>query len=228
MTGGDDAQVELFALLQDVRPDVVRVAHRVVQVNLEADLGREARTGNRHRMAVQRVVDDVVVRDFPHAGAKHLLHQHHRLRPLYLDRRHVDLVDFDVVPGVGVDPLRPEDDIGIRDAEPELVIGHAEQHRVVDHAAVLIAQDHITRRHGWQQRVDVAGYQEVDECGGVRAFDLYLAFDRNVPHADVFGEVPVLLEQPTILGFDVGARVVKVVVNRVGPASRRLRHVPPR
>ena len=77
VTGGDDAQVELFALLQDVRPDVVRVEHGVVQVNLEANLGREARTGNRHRMAVQRVVDDVVVRDFPHAGAEHLLHQHY-------------------------------------------------------------------------------------------------------------------------------------------------------
>ena len=39
MAGGDDAQVELPALLKDVRPDVVGVERGVVQVYLETDLG---------------------------------------------------------------------------------------------------------------------------------------------------------------------------------------------
>ena len=149
VTGGDNAQVELSALVQNVRPNIVRVEHGVVQVYLEADLSREACAGNRYRVAVQRFVNDVVVRDFPHVGAEHLLHQQHRLGSLYLERGHVDLVDFDVVTGVGVDPLRSEKDIGIRDAEPELVIGDPQQHRVVDDAAVLVAQNHVTRLHRW-------------------------------------------------------------------------------
>ena len=43
VAGGDDAQVELLPLLQDVRPDVVRIEHGVVQVDLKPDLGGEAR-----------------------------------------------------------------------------------------------------------------------------------------------------------------------------------------
>ena len=76
--------------------------------------------------------------------------------------------------------------------------------------------------------MNVAGDQQVDEVGRVRAFDLDLTLDGNVPHADVLGEVPVLRQEAAILGAEVRAGVVRVVVGRVRPASRRLREMPPR
>ena len=80
-------------------------------------------------------------------GAEHLFHQQHRLGPLYLYRGHVDLVDVHVERARRVDSLCPQEDIGVGDAEPELVIGHSKQDRVVDDAAVLIAEDDVPGLH---------------------------------------------------------------------------------
>ena len=153
---------------------------------------------------------------------EHLLHQHHGLGALDLHGRDVDLVDLHVVPGVGVHPLRPEEHVRIGYAEPELVIGDPQEHGVVDDASVLVAQDHVPGLHRRHYGMNVAGYEQVDEVGGVRPLYLYLSFDRNVPHADVFGQVLVLLQQPSILGAYVGAGMVHVVVGCVRPAARRL------
>ena len=136
-------------------------------------------------------------------------------------------MDVDVEPAGGVDALRPQQHVRVGDAEPELVVGHAQQHRIVDDAAVLVAQDDVARLHGRHPGVDVAGNQVIHEGRGVRAFDLDLALDRHVPHTDVLGERLVLRHQPAVLRPDVGTRMVDVVVRRIGPAAGRLRQVPP-
>ena len=70
VAGGDDAEVEFLALFEDVRPHVVGVEHGVVQVDLEPDLGGEPGARDRHRMAVQGVVDQPVVGDVADVGAE--------------------------------------------------------------------------------------------------------------------------------------------------------------
>ena len=86
-------------------------------------------------------------------GADHLLQQRGRFGTLNLDRRYVQFVDGNVEFAGGVDPLRPQQQVGVGDAEPELIVGNAQQYRVVDEAAVLVAQDHITALHWRQQRM---------------------------------------------------------------------------
>ena len=172
-----------------------------MQVYLEADLGGESRARNGDRMAVQGVVDQVVVRDFPDVGAEHLLHQLDRLGALNLDRRHVHLVDVHVELAGRVDSLGPKKHVGVGDAEPELVVGHSKQHRVVDDAAVLIAEDDVPGLHRGQQGVHVAGDQHVHQIRGIGALYPDLAFDGHVPHADMLGEVLVLRIRPPSSGL---------------------------
>ena len=94
-------------------------------------------------------------------------------------------MDFNVEPAGGVDALRPEQHVRVGDAEPELVVGNAQQDRVVDDAAVLVAEDHIAGLHGGQQAVHITGDDIIDEVGGVGTLDLDLAFDGHIPHADM-------------------------------------------
>ena len=225
--GAITPQVERFALLENVRPDIVGVQRGVVQVDLEADLGGKAGARHGDRMAVQRVVHEPVVGDVPDVGAEQLLHEGHRLGTLYLDGGHVNLVDVDVKPAGGVDALRPQQNVRVGYAEPELVVRHPQQHRVVDDAAILVAQDDVARLHWRHAGVDVAGDQVVHEVGGVGALDLDLALDRHVPDADVLGEGPVLGHEAAVLRPHVRPRVVDVVVRGVGPTAGRLRQVPP-
>ena len=152
-------------------------------------------------------------------GVEHFFHQQYRLGTLDLDRRHVDLVDVDIELAGGVDSLGPQEEIGVGDAEPELVVGHSKQHRVVDDAAVLVAEDHVSGLHWEHYGVYVAADQHVHEIRRVRSLYPDLTLDRHVPHADVLGQVLVLCHQPSILGLDVCPWVVHVVVCCIGPAT---------
>ena len=227
VAGRDDAQVELLALLQDVRPNVVGVDGCVVQIDLEAHLGREAGARDGHVVAVELVAHEAVVWDIADAGTKHLLHQRRRLGALYLNGGDVDFVDLDVVAGARVYPLRPEQHVGVGYAEPELVLRHAKQHRVVYYSAYLVAQNHVPRRHRREHLCNVASDEQVHEVGGVRSLDLYLALAGDVPHRHVVGKVPVLLDKPAVLWLDVRPGVVNVVVGGVSPGPGLLRQVPP-
>ena len=66
--------------------------------------------------------------------------------PLHLQRRDVGLLDRDVQVRVGVlQPAREQQRVGGRQREPERVLVHAGQHRVVDDAAVAVADQHVLR-----------------------------------------------------------------------------------
>ena len=64
VTRSDYTQGELLSLFQDIRPAIVSIEHGIVQIYLEPDLGGE----NRDRMAVQCVVNQMVVWDFSGVG----------------------------------------------------------------------------------------------------------------------------------------------------------------
>jgi hypothetical protein len=137
---------------------------------------------------------------------------------LDLHRGHVDLGDLHVEPLAHVHALQPQLQIRVRQAEPELVLGDPQQHRVVEDAARLVAQDHVAGAHHRDLR-GVARDHEVDERLGVRARDLDLPLDRDVPHGDVVDQGVVLDHGPAVVGPDVAARVVDPVVHLGPPAA---------
>ena len=75
--------------------------------------------------------------------------------------------------------------------------------------------------------MDVTGDQEIHEFRRIGSLNPDLPLDGDVPHAYVFGQIFVLCQQSAIFGFDVGARVVEVVVGGVCPTARGFREVPP-
>ena len=131
-------------------------------------------------MAVERFVDQTVVGDLADLGAEHFLQERGRLGTLNLQRRDIEFMDFNIKSAGGVDALRPQQHVGVGDAEPELVVGNPQQHGVVDNAAVLVAEDHITALHRGQQAMHITGDEIVDELGSVGALDLDLAFDGHI------------------------------------------------
>ena len=66
-------------------------------------------------------------------------------RPLDLEGADVDLVDVDVEAAAEVHALQPQHEIRIREREPELVVGHAQHHRVVEDYALGAAFRGITK-----------------------------------------------------------------------------------
>ena len=113
------------------------------------------------------------------------------LGPWILHRTDVDLVDPHVHAQADVDALQPEQQVGVGQREPELILGQAQQHRVVEDAAALVAQDHVLAVH----RRDAGGVARngvVDEPFRVRSLHADLPFHRHVPHGDVVGQRLVL------------------------------------
>ena len=108
MAGCDDAEVELLALFEDVRPNVVGVERGIVEIDFETDLGRKPGPGDRDAVTVQLVVEETVLGKIPHVRAEHLFHQRGGFWALHLEGRNIDLVDVDVEFGERVDALSPE------------------------------------------------------------------------------------------------------------------------
>ena len=126
-----------------------------------------------------------------------------------------------------VHPAQPQFEVAVGEREPELVLGGAEQHRIVQHAAVLVAQDHVLGVHGLDERC-AAGDDVVDEGFRVGALYLDLSFHGDVPQRDVVDQRVVFHHRAAVFRTHVAAGVVDAVVDGGPPASRFHGQVPER
>ncbi|MDF2977497.1 MAG: hypothetical protein K0S40_2225 [Actinomycetospora sp.] len=197
------------ARLPDPVPQPSSVAGRVPQVDLVADLRAVAGAADHHLHAVDHGVAQVVVRHLGDVVAEQVGDDGLGLRPLDLHRGDVDLADAHV-PAAGVGQARrPEPDVGVGEGEPEAVLLDPEQDRVVDDPAVGRGDEHVLALPDRALR-EVARDEHVGERERVRAGDLDLALDTDVPEGHVLEQRPVLGD-----GVAVVARVIGVVVDAV-------------
>ncbi len=223
----NDRQLVPLARVEHRVPQRLRVHRRVPQEDLVALLPGEPGLGDDHVAAGDRARPQPVGRDVRGIRTDQVDHQVDRLRTLQLHRADVDLLDRDVEALAHVDALQPEHQVGVGHAEPELVLRQPQQHRVVEDAARLVAQDHVASPHR-RDLGRVPGDHEVDERLGVRALDLDLPLDGDVPHRDMVDQRVVLGVRPTVGVPDVAAGVVDAVVYLGPPAARLHRQVPVR
>ena len=225
MARRDDHQPVRLARLQHRVPQLLRVQGGVAQIDLVALLAGEARLGDHYAAAGDHGFHDAVVGNAADAFAYQIDHQRLRLGPLDLHRADVDLVDLDVHAHTDVDPLQPVEQVGIGEREPELVLCQAQQHRVVEDAAPLVAEDDVLAVH----RLDAAGVAGDDVVGEplrVRSLDADLTLDRDVPERDVMRQRLVLGGGAPVLRPHVAARMVDAIVDRGAPAAGRVRQMP--
>ena len=228
MARRDHLEVELLACLEHGVPQLVRVDGGVVEVDLVAHLAGPSGARDHHLEPLQPGLEELVIAQIEHLLAEKLAHELLGLGTLDLDRGHVDLVDLHLVAGLVIHPFGPQQHVGVGDRQPELVLGHAQQHRVVDYAALLVAQNDVASLVHRALLAQVPGHQQIGKGKRVRALDLDLPLDRDVPQGDVPGEVLVLLDQAALLEGNIGPRMVHVVVDRVGPAAVPFGQVPVR
>ena len=142
--------------------------------------------------------------------AEQLDHEVLRLRSLHLQRGHVGFLDRDVEVGVGVlQPASEQERVARGQREPERVLVHPGEHRVVDDAAVAVADQHVLRlTHGALRQI-ARGHQ-LGEREAVGAGDLEAPLHRDVPEGHGVEErVELVLERVE------ADREVHVVVDRV-------------
>jgi len=152
--------------LEDGVPHVLGMQGGIAQVDLIAPLTAEPGLGNHHGVARDFAFVQTVGRDLSDTRPEQVDHQRLGLWSLNLDRAGVDLGNLDVEPFPDVDPLQPEHHVGVGQAEPELVLGQTQQHRVVENTAVLVAQDHVAGPHRRHLR-GITGDHVVHERLGV-------------------------------------------------------------
>ena len=107
------------------------------------------------------------------------------------------------------DPERVQVHVRVREREPELVLGDAEQDRVVQDPPVGAGDEDVLALVD-RALVEVARDDHVREVERVRALDLDLLLDADVPQRDAVHEVPVLGDRVAVV-----AGVVRVVVDAV-------------
>ena len=88
--------------------------------------------------------------------------------------------------------LRPEQDVAVRQRDPEVVLGQAQQDRVVQDAALGIGDQDVLALPDRHLR-QVARGQHLDEGRGIGAGDLDLALDADVAQDRVVDQVPEVL-----------------------------------
>src|SRR5215217_5095978 len=199
-----------LAGLKHTVPELEAVAAGVFQVELVAELPGIAGAGDDQLHPVELPVDHVVVGDLQDALAEQVGHDLLRLRPLNLHRAHVRLPDLHVHPRVVGEALGPEQHVAVGQGKPEMVFLEAQQHRVVDDAALSIRDEGILALFD-VALVEVARGEHVRELEGVGAGDLDLPLGpADVPHRDSVEELPVLFDRVPVV-----ARVVVVVVDAV-------------
>ncbi len=104
--------------------------------------------------------------------------------------------------------------VAVGEAEPERVLVTAQQHRVVDDAAVGGGDQDVLALAD-RARGQVAAGDHVGQLEAVRAADLDHALDADVPDRDVVQQRPVLLDRVVVVPGQV-----HVVVDVVGGAAR--------
>ena len=155
-----------------------------------------------------------VVLEVQDALAEQLDHEVLGLRALHLHGRDVGFLDRDVDVRVGVlQPAGEQQGVGGGEREPERVLVHPRQHRVVDDAAVAVADQHVL---GLTHRAlrQIAGREQLGEREAVGPADLQAALHRDVPDRHVVQErLELVLERVET------DREVHVVVDGVALAA---------
>ena len=72
-----------------------------------------------------------------------------------------------------------------------MVVGQAEDHRVVEHTALIVDHGRIQAPAG-RHCAQIPGSHQLGEPGGVRPPQLHLALAADVPYLHVLPEVPVI------------------------------------
>jgi len=210
VSGRHDFEAELLSQLEDAIPDRLGVNRRVPDVYLVALLAGEAGLADDHRDAADLGFHQPVVGHLADGLAHQAGHQVFGEGPLDLYRGDVDLRDVDVPPSAEVDGLKPQHQVGVREREPELVTREAQEHRVVEDAALLVTQDAVAGVQG-RDLGGISGDHEVDEVFGARSLDPDLALDGHVPHRDPVHECVVLGHGSAVFQRPVGTRVVHYI-----------------
>ncbi len=98
-------------------------AGAVAQVDFVAQLARPAGARDDQRNTLQRDLAQPVIAQLQDVLAKKRLHDLARLRPLQLQRRDVRLGDGDIEARIHGHALRPEQNVAVRQRDPEMVLG---------------------------------------------------------------------------------------------------------
>ena len=139
--------------VHDALPQLVALA-AVAQIDLVADFAGPPGPRHDHRNPVQVGLEEPVVPELRHRVAEERLHDVLRLRALDLEGRDVGLGDLDAHAGPERHAARPQQDVAVREGEPEVVLAEAQEDGVVDDAAVLGGDDHVLPlAHGALARV---------------------------------------------------------------------------
>src|SRR3989441_69661 len=136
------------------------------------------------------------------------------------------------------DPFRPQEDVAVREGDPEPVLLEAQQDRIVQDAAVGIRDEDVFPLADLTLP-QVPRREELHERKSVGSADLDVAFDGDVPESDVSEQMPVFLHRVVVVtrkegvvvyGVRLTARLPRLVEER-GPAEARAtlddRHVEP-
>jgi hypothetical protein len=111
------------------------------------------------------------------------------------------------------DALGVEQQIAVRARQPEVLLAQAQQHGIVDDAAVLGGDQHVfALPHA--ALAQVARRQQAGKTEGVRAGDFGVPLHGHVPQSHLVQQVPVLIDRIVIV-----AGQEHVVVNGVGAAA---------
>src|SRR5207237_9820498 len=121
-----------------------------------------------------------VVRQGGDLVPKQVRHQAFRLRTLDLERRGIRLADRHLHAGMASDALGPQQDVTVRERDPESVLFEAEQDRIVQDAAVLVRDQDVLALADPALRHVPRG-DELHERESVGSSALDVAFDRDVP-----------------------------------------------
>src|SRR5437899_4368471 len=135
-------EVVLLPRLHDGVPELP--AERAVEkVQLVADLSRPTGASDEERNPVEVRLRKEVVWQGRDLVPKQVRHQGFRLRTLDLERRGIRLADRHLHAGMASDALGPQQDVTVREGDPESVLFEAEQDRIVQDAAVLVRDEDV-------------------------------------------------------------------------------------
>src|SRR3989441_11381768 len=198
----------------DHRVPEIPSAGRVEEIQFVPDLSGPSGAGHEERDAVQFRGREKVVGKVRDLLAEQVTHQRFRLGTLHLERRGIRFRDRHVQARAAGDPFGPKKDVAVREGDPEPVLLEAEQNGIVQDAPGLVRDEHILSL-AHPALPHVPGCEELHELEPVRAADLHISLDGDVPEGDLLEQVPVFLHRIVVI-----ARQERVIVHRVGLATR--------